>query len=109
MSHNPFPLLNRAARLVEAEADHIMTVAETRDPLVKKTIHALAARIRALQPVENDIHLQWPDDGAVLCGIVQPRRFWVRWTLNALNWYDVCPACVHVWTHPASNGEVHHG
>jgi len=97
-------LLTRASNLVKADADRIMTIAQTTDPLVKKAIYTLAARVRALGTAEDAIHLQW-DDGHILCGVTQPKRFWVRWTLNALNWTDiVCQSCVHVWTHP-SNGK----
>jgi hypothetical protein len=50
------------------------------------------------------IHLQW-DNGVILCGEANPRRFWLRWTWNALNWPDVCPACVQTWTRPAVAAE----
>ena len=34
--------------------------------------------------------------------LYSPTRYWLNWTLNALNWSDlVCPACIHAWTNPA--------
>ena|SRR2546422_8960399 len=65
--------------------------------------HAAAVCIFSLQRYERDnhIHLMWASSGMVLCGEQHPTRFWQNWTLNALNWPDVCPLCVHVWTHPA--------
>jgi hypothetical protein len=65
--------------------------------------HAMAVCISRLQqhgPVANQIHLMWPD-GHILCGAAGVKRFWLNWTLNALNWPDVCPQCVYGWTHPA--------
>ena len=66
--------------------------------------HALAVCITTLQqndPAEERIHLMWPD-GHILCGVTAVKRYWLNWTLNALNWSDlVCPACVQAWTHPA--------
>jgi uncharacterized Zn finger protein len=65
--------------------------------------HIAAVCICCLQqndPAEDHIHLWWPDGTVALCGETHPRRFWLNWTLNALNWPDVCTACVHVWTHP---------
>src|SRR5262247_2802535 len=48
-----------------------------------------------------------PDDGTVLCDEKQPRRFWQRWTLNALNWTDlVCQPCVHTWLNPPQRKEA---
>jgi predicted nucleic acid-binding Zn finger protein len=68
--------------------------------------HVAAVCVTALQPkADNSIHLQW-DSGVILCGESNPRRYWQRWTLNALSWPDVCPQCVHTWTHPAEGG--HH-
>src|SRR4029453_4374118 len=53
------------------------------------------------EPAEDKIHLMW-NDGTVLCGQTQPKRFWQNWTLNALNWTDiVCQGCVHTWLHPS--------
>jgi hypothetical protein len=47
------------------------------------------------------VHLMWAD-GTILCGEPQPQRYWLNWTLNALNWSDlICPACIQAWTHPA--------
>src|SRR4030095_998319 len=69
--------------------------------------HQLALCVFVLQQTElaeDKIHLMW-SDGQVLCGQSQPRRFWQNWTYNALNWSDVCPACVHQWTHPAEPKE----
>jgi len=65
--------------------------------------HLLAVCISCLQQPEQDnrIHLM-RDTGHILCGATAVKRFWQNWSLNALNWNDlVCPACVHVWTHPA--------
>jgi hypothetical protein len=53
--------------------------------------------------LDTSIHLMW-NDGRILCGIHQPTRFWLNWTLNALNWSDMCPACVHAWVHPIQEG-----
>jgi hypothetical protein len=67
--------------------------------------HQLALCVYVLQQSEqpeNPIHLMW-QDGAVLCGEKSPQRFWQRWTYNALNWPDVCQACVHQWMHPTGN------
>ena len=73
--------------------------------------HALAVCISQLQ--HNDqaadrIHLMWTD-GTVLCGERYPHRFWQHWNANALNWHDMCQACVRQWTHPTSAEEVHDG
>jgi hypothetical protein len=66
--------------------------------------HAVAVCVRCLQKneaTENPIHLWWVDGIAALCGETHPRRFWIRWTMNALNWSDiVCQPCVHAWQHP---------
>jgi predicted nucleic acid-binding Zn finger protein len=64
--------------------------------------HVAAVSLFCLQ--QNDlakdrIHLMW-SNGQTLCGEQHPQRYWLNWTLNALNWPDVCTACVHVWTHP---------
>src|SRR2546428_4308312 len=59
--------------------------------------HLLAVCISQLQqidPAENKIHLMW-SNGTVLCGEQHPQRFWQNWPLNALNWNDVCPLCIH--------------
>jgi hypothetical protein len=46
------------------------------------------------------------NDGTVLCGHEQPKRFWMNWTLNALNWSDiVCQPCVDRWLHPTEPKE----
>jgi SWIM zinc finger len=66
--------------------------------------HCLAVVVSLLQQNEtggNLIHLQW-DDGHILCGEVNPRRFWQRWTWNAVRWSDVCPTRVHTWMHPTA-------
>jgi hypothetical protein len=72
--------------------------------------HAVATCVFCLQhpqTTQDRIHLMW-SNGSTLCGEQRPQRFWIRWTLNALNWADlVCSQCVHAWTHPAA--EVHHG
>jgi hypothetical protein len=65
--------------------------------------HAAAVCIVCLRQAEmagNLIHLMW-DNGVVLCGEAHPQRYWQRWSLNALSWPDVCPACVGAWTNPA--------
>ena len=62
--------------------------------------HVAAVCVTVLQPkTDNSIHLLW-DSGTILCGATDVKRFWQRWTWNALNWPDVCPQCVTVWTHP---------
>src|SRR4029450_541979 len=65
--------------------------------------HQLALCVFVLQQNEqreDRIHLMW-NDGTILCGQSQPKRYWMHWTLNALNWSDiVCQACVHQWMHP---------
>ena len=72
--------------------------------------HALAVCISQLQ--HNDqaadrIHLMW-SNGGILCSATAVKRYWQNWTWNALNWPDVCPTCVHAWTHPArAKNEVH--
>jgi hypothetical protein len=70
--------------------------------------HALAVCLSRLQrhdPVADRIHLMWPD-GHILCGVTGVKRFWLNWTLNALNWSDiVCQACVQTWTRPAVAAE----
>lgn len=68
--------------------------------------HSIAACVFYLQqPQTTEDHLMW-NDGQILCGATQPRRFWQNWTMNALNWHDlVCQSCVQVWTHPAATGE----
>jgi SWIM zinc finger len=58
------------------------------------------AQLQQNRPAEETIHLMWPD-GRILCGATDVKRFWQHWTLNALNWSDVCPQCVHTWIHPA--------
>jgi hypothetical protein len=66
--------------------------------------HQIAAAVWCLQQAETPatpIHLWFPDGTAALCGETHPKRFWQRWTYNALSWSDVCPACVHTWTHPS--------
>ena len=71
--------------------------------------HALAVCLAHLQqnrPTEEKIHLMWPD-GHILCGEPYPTRFWQNWNANALNWHDMCKACVRQWTHPARANEVH--
>jgi len=70
--------------------------------------HALAVCIRALgqQAAEDRVHLWWPDGTAALCGETQPKRFWIRWTLNALNWPEVCQPCVHAWLNPSQGKAV---
>ena len=71
--------------------------------------HALAVCISHLQhndPPADAIHLMWTD-GLVLCGERYPHRFWQHWNANALNWHDMCKACVRQWTHPTSVEEVH--
>ena len=70
--------------------------------------HQLAICVFCLQknePTEDRIHLMW-DNGTVLCGEKQPRRFWQRWTYNALHWPDVRPTCVHVWLNPPQGKAV---
>lgn len=65
--------------------------------------HQLALAVHVLQQneqPENPIHLMW-QDGTVLCGATDVKRFWQRWNYNVFSWPDVCPACVHTWTHPA--------
>jgi hypothetical protein len=65
--------------------------------------HQLALCVFVLQQTEqteDHIHLMW-NDGTILCGATDVKRFWQRWNYNALNWPDVCPACLHQWTHPA--------
>src|SRR5215813_14443190 len=55
--------------------------------------HVAAVCIAQLQQHQAHgtlIHLMH-DNGVVLCGEASPRRFWLRWTWNALNWSDVCP------------------
>ena len=73
--------------------------------------HQIALCVHILQQneqPEDRIHLMW-HDGTVLCGQSQPKRFWMNWTLNALNWSDiVCQACVHQWTHPAGESRAEH-
>ena len=70
--------------------------------------HQIALCVFVLQqnePAEDKIHLMWTD-GTVLCGQDQPKRFWMNWTLNALNWRDiVCQSCVNRWLHPAEPTE----
>jgi hypothetical protein len=84
------------------EHDHFCSC---KDALFRGSVckHQLAVCISCLQqvePVQDKIHLMF-DDGTILCGEKNPRRFWQRWTLNALNWSDlVCQPCVHAWTHP---------
>jgi len=71
--------------------------------------HAIALAVSILQQTEtadNRIHLMW-DNGHILCGATDIKRFWQRWNYNALSWPDVCPQCVHQWTHSAE--EVRHG
>lgn len=41
--------INRAARLIEHNADEIMIVAETNDPRVKRAFYNLAKKIRNLK------------------------------------------------------------
>jgi hypothetical protein len=49
------------------------------------------------------------NDGTVLCGQSQPKRFWMNWTMNALNWSDiVCQACVQTWLHPSGENREEH-
>jgi SWIM zinc finger len=71
--------------------------------------HQIALCVHILQQNEqaqDRIHLMW-QDGTVLCGQEQPRRFWQNWTLNALNWSDiVCQACVDRWLHPAGESRA---
>lgn len=77
-----------------------------KDALYRATVckHALAACLfclRQQEPTDDRIHLMW-DNGHVLCGATAVKRYWLNWTLNALNWADlVCTNCVHAWTHPA--------
>jgi hypothetical protein len=64
--------------------------------------HVAAVAISCLQPKTDDaIHLMW-DDGHILCSATDVKRYWQNWSLNALNWPDICPTCVHQWTHPAA-------
>jgi uncharacterized Zn finger protein len=68
--------------------------------------HVAAVSIVCLQqnaPPDDAIHLMWTD-GTVLCGERYPKRFWQNWNANALNWHDMCKACVRQWTHPATQG-----
>src|SRR4051812_9399935 len=49
--------------------------------------HQLALVVFVLQQnerSENPIHLWFPDGTAALCGETHPKRFWQRWTYNAL-------------------------
>src|SRR3954451_21254723 len=68
--------------------------------------HQIAVCVHILQQNEqaqDRVHLWFPDGTAALCGEMHPKRFWQRWTMNALNWSDlVCQACVHQWLNPAS-------
>ena len=58
---------------------------------------ALAVFILQTEPAEDRIHLMW-QDGTVLCGATEVKRFWERWSMNALKWSDlVCQNCVHAW------------
>src|SRR3954469_4945790 len=71
---------------------------------IKACKHIAATAVRCLQLAafsENPIHLWFPDGTAALCGETHPKRFWQRWTYNALNWPDVCSTCLHTWIHPA--------
>src|SRR5262245_46059015 len=64
--------------------------------------HLAAVCISVLQrndQADNHIHLMWPD-GQTCCGEPHPQRYWLNWTLNARNWPDICPTCLHRWTHP---------
>jgi hypothetical protein len=54
--------------------------------------------LQQTEPAEDKIHLMWTD-GTVLCGQDQPKRFWQRWNYNVFSWPDVCPTCLHAWTH----------
>jgi SWIM zinc finger len=73
--------------------------------------HQLALCVHILEQNEqaqDRIHLMW-NDGTVLCGQEQPKRFWQNWTMNALNWSDiVCQACVDRWLHPAGESREEH-
>jgi SWIM zinc finger len=67
--------------------------------------HQIALAIHVLQQHEqarDRVHLMFPDGAIALCGEQEPRRFWQRWTLNALNWSDlVCQPCVQAWLNSA--------
>lgn len=71
--------------------------------------HVVAVSVKCLKhhtPNDDRRHLMW-NDGHILCGALQPQRFWQNWTYNALNWSDlVCPACVQVWLNPAQGKEA---
>jgi SWIM zinc finger len=77
-----------------------------KDALYRGTIckHQIALCVHVLQQNEqaqDRIHLMW-DNGVILCGATEVKRFWQRWTMNALNWSDlVCQGCVHAWLNPA--------
>lgn len=67
--------------------------------------HSIATALFCLQqpdPHDDRIHLMW-NRGEILCGktLTPTTRFWLRWTLNAMNWTDIiCQPCVRAWTHP---------
>ena len=70
--------------------------------------HQLARCVFVLQQSEaavDRIHLWHPADVLPLCGETHPKRFWQRWNYNVFSWTDVCPACMHAWTHPALHRE----
>jgi hypothetical protein len=73
-----------------------------KDSLYRRSIckHQIALCVFVLQENEraqDRVHLMW-QDGSILCGATNVKRFWQRWTMNALNWSDlVCQPCVHAW------------
>jgi hypothetical protein len=81
------------------------TFCSCKDALYRGAVckHAVAACVFCLQlhTTEKLIHLMW-NDGRLLCGLTEAQRFWRNWTLNALNWPDVCQTCVQAWTQPAA-------
>src|SRR5713101_52675 len=66
--------------------------------------HAVALALSVLRtPVKetSPLHLMWRN-GAALCGVNHPERFWVwPWSETVVTWPEICTACVTAWKQPA--------